>query len=98
MKFWPRRWVRQFRQHCTRTPPLNYFLPPLLPKDARVVIFPCIILPSHAIEGRWGDRYDAGTPAQHVAAIFRRRTRESMLRYLRHYIKPSPWVRDAWRE
>lgn len=96
--FWPRAWVRHFRQHCARTPPLNYFLPPRLSRGARVVIFPGGLLPTHAIEGRWGDRYVAGTPRQHLKRVFRHDTGAGILRYLRHYIRPSDWVRENWRE
>jgi hypothetical protein len=98
VKLWPRRWVRLFRNDCARPFPLNFFLPPKLPADARVVIFPGIVLPSHAIEGRWGDRYDAMGPLEHLRALPRRRNKDGAFAYLRHYLKPAEWVREAWRE
>ncbi|MGF1658230.1 MAG: glycosyl transferase [Rubrimonas sp.] len=98
VKFWPRPWVKVFRRECCRPFPLNYVLAPRLPRGARVVLFPGILLPSHAIEGRWGDLYDPTGPIEHIRNTFHRRTDQSVWRYLRHYLKPSDWVREAWRE
>lgn len=97
VSFWPRGWVRHFRYHCARMLPLNYFLPPRLPHDARVVIFPGGVLPPHAIEGRWGNKYRAGTPSEHLSGLFAADRPDPPLRYLRHYMRPTPWVAEAWR-
>lgn len=98
VRFWPRPWVRHFRIHCHRTPPLNYFLEPKLPRDARVVIFPGRLTPAHAIQGYWGRGYEPGPPWPHIRRAFAREFRHGPLRYLRHYIRPARWVRDAWSE
>lgn len=98
VSFWPRGWVRHFRADCARAFPLNYWLPPRLPRGARVVIFPGGLLPPHAIAGQWGSRYVARTRGAHLRGLFARDRPDPALRYLRHYLKPSDWVREAWRE
>lgn len=98
VRFWPDGWVRHFRFHCARSLPLNFFVPPKLPADARVVIFPGGLLPPHAIEGHWGRRYRAGTPGQHLRGLFAADRPDPPFRYLRHYLRPAPWVAEAWRE
>ena len=98
VRFWPRRWVRHFRQDCHRTPPLNYVLEPRLPRDARIVIFPGRLSPEDAIAGSWGRGYKPRSPVAHVRAAFSREFKHGPIRYLRHYIKPARWVREAWRE
>lgn len=100
VSFFPRRWVLHFRQDCRWPFPLNYFLAPRLPKDARVVIFPRGLLPQHAIEGKYGEKGLATTPLQHVLSVFdkKQRRKKAPFRYLRHYIRPTPWVADHWRE
>lgn len=98
-KFFPRRFVLHFRQDCRRPFPLNYFLAPRLPTDARVVIFPRGLLPQHAIDGQFGYKGRAVSPLTHVRGLFSSDRREkNSFRYLRHYILPSPWVAEHWRE
>jgi hypothetical protein len=90
--------VRHFRYHCARPLPLNYFLPPKVPEGARVVIFPGGLLPPHAIAGQWGGRYRPLPPAAHLRGLFAADRPDPPLRYLRHYLRPAPWVAEAWRE
>lgn len=96
--FWPRGWVRHFRAECTRTTPLNYFLPPKLPAGAKVVIFPGGLQPPHAAAGHWGKKYPKRTPAEHLKGVFSPNRPDPPLRYLRHFILPSDWVARAWTE
>jgi hypothetical protein len=98
VRFWPGPWVRHFRMHCVRTLPLNFFLPPKLPKGTRVVIFPGGLLPPHAIAGHWTGGYRPSTPAEHLRGLFSPDRPDPPLRYLRHYLRPAPWVAEAWRE
>lgn len=96
IKLFPRSWVRHFRHHCRRLFPLNYFLSPRLPRGARVVIFPGGLHPQHAIEGRYGpDSPD--NIRHHLRALFKKGG-EPPLHHLRHFIRPSPWVAEHWRE
>jgi hypothetical protein len=96
--FWPEPWVRHFRHHCARPLPLNFFAAPRLPHGARVVIFPGGLLPPHAIAGQWGRLYRPSTPVEHLRGLFARNRPDPPLRYLRHYLRPAPWVAEAWRE
>jgi len=95
--FWPEPWVRHFRLHCARTLPLNFFLPPRVPAGAKVVIFPGGLLPPHAIAGQWGGRYRPGSPAEHLGRLFAADRPDPPIRFLRHYLRPAPWVAEAWR-
>lgn len=96
IRFWPNRWACHFRFHCTQPLPLNYFRPPRPPKNCRVVIFAGHLFPEHAIAGQWSRHYHPATRLQHLAGLFAANRPEPPIRYLRHYILPSEWVRDAW--
>jgi hypothetical protein len=96
--FWPRGWVRHFRRDCARPFPLNYFQEPRRPADARVIIFPGGTLPPHVIAGQYNKYYVPGGPGAHLRRLFGKDRPDPPLRYLRHYIRPAPWVGDAWRE
>jgi hypothetical protein len=98
VRFWPDGWVRHFRFHCVRPLPLNFLLPPKLPKGTRVVIFPGGLLPSHAIAGHWTGGYRPSTPLEHLRGLFAAGRPDPPLRYLRHDLRPAPWVAEAWRE
>lgn len=94
IKRFPRGWVCHFRRHCRRPFPLNYFLAPRQPRNARVVIFPGGLHPQHAIEGRYGpDR--PNTAMGHLRGLS---AAERPISYLRHYIRPTGWVAQHWRE
>ncbi|MBD9495498.1 MULTISPECIES: glycosyl transferase [unclassified Ensifer] len=99
VKLFSRRWVLHFRQDCHWTFPLNYFFAPRLSADARVVLFPRSLLPQHAIDGQYGYRGRVDTPFGHIRRLFNGDRREkNPIRYLRYYIRPSPWVAEHWRE
>ena len=98
VKMWPGPWVRHFRRDCRRIFPLNYFLPPKLPKDARVVIFPGGLHPGEAIRGIYTKGTPARTPGEHIRAGLRGDRKKSLLKHLRHYILPTPWADEHWRE
>ncbi len=79
--------------------PLNYFLPPQLPADATRGYFSAWSAPQHAIDGQFGYKGRVATPIDHIRGLFSPDRREkSPFRYLRHYILPSPWVAEHWRE
>lgn len=100
VKFFPRRWVLHFKQDCRWPIPLNYFLVPRLPSDAKVILFPRNFFPQHAIDGQFGVRGRATTPVDHILGVFdsNRRRGKAPFKYLRQYILPTPWVADHWRE
>lgn len=98
ISFWPRGWVKSFRNDCARPFPLNFFQPPRLPPAAKVVIFPGGLLPPHAIAGHWGRRYRPVSRMGHLKGLFAPDRPDPPLRYLRHFILPSDWVAEAWAE
>ncbi|WEX89925.1 glycosyl transferase [Sinorhizobium garamanticum] len=99
VKLFPRRWVLHFRQDCRWPFPLNYFLAPRLPADGRVVLFPRSLLPQHAIDGQFGYKGRPATPLGHIRGLFARdRRQKGVFSYLRHYIRPTPWVAEHWQE
>ncbi len=94
--FWPKGWVCTYKWHCTRTFPMNFFLPPKLPKDAKVVIFPGSLNPPDAIAGRWNPETKVLSRWEHIKAGLRGERQGSLFRHLRHFILPSDWVRKHW--
>jgi hypothetical protein len=97
--FWPRGWAVHFRHHCARSFPLNYLAEPRLPTGARVVVFAGGLNPPDAIAGRWDPSLPVQSRADHVrAALTAPEHRGGRWAHLRHYIKPTSWVREAWVE
>jgi hypothetical protein len=97
IKLYPRSWILHFRFDCMPTFPLNYVMEPKLPPSARVVIFPGGLHPEHAIKGGWSGA--TGTSGwEHVRNVASPSRREPVMKYLRHYVRPTPWVGELWRE
>ena len=97
--FFPNRWIRHFRLQCMRTFPLNYFLQPKLPNAAKVVIFPGGLHPHHGIKGGWKHHREGISKTEHLLGYPRLKYREeNFLSYLQHYIMPTDWIEDTWRE
>jgi len=99
VKFFPKNWIAHFRQNCSITFPFNFFFPPRIPKNARIVIFPGDLLPTHAIEGRWGPRgllFDSRL--RYIAEVLSPKFKGNRFSTLRHFILPTLWVDDVWRE
>ena len=95
--FWPRGWVAHYRRHCRRPFPLNYVLPPKAPAGARIVIFAGGLNPAEAVAGQ----HLPGAPTSrraHVAQSFGPDAFGHPIRHLRAYVRPAPWVEEAWRE
>lgn len=99
IKFWPRQWVTHFRRECRRTFPLNYFFPPKLPRQSRIVIFPGDLHPEDAINGFYYRSVQSRrTPWEHIKAGLRGERKSSLIKHLRHYILPTSWVEEHWKE
>ncbi|WP_299746087.1 glycosyl transferase [uncultured Tateyamaria sp.] len=95
IKFWPKRWVRHFRIECIPLFPLNYFIEPRLPRDARVVIFAGVPNPADAAIGQFSDSLPYLPPLQHIARAARQARK---FQSLRRYVLPSQWVRAIWQD
>ncbi|MDH2328450.1 glycosyl transferase [Cereibacter sp. SYSU M97828] len=94
----PKAWVRHFRYQCIPPFPLNFVKAPRLPNDTRIVIFPGGVFPEQAIKGGWLNR-EGWSLGRHLKNTFNSPHPDgSKWRYLRHWMKPTPWVADAWRE
>ena len=70
---------------------------PLHPSGTRVVIFPGPLNPPDAIAGRWREDAPVRGPLGHLAAGLRGERHEGLLRHLRHYSQPAPWVAQHWQ-
>lgn len=99
VKFFPSSWVKHFRYQCRRPFPLNYFLPPKLPKHAKLVIFAGGELnPPEAIDGRYHPDMP-NNASEHLALLkTSSEAQRKPISHLRHFILPTPWVADAWQE
>jgi hypothetical protein len=100
VKFFPTHLIAHFRQNCAVTFPLNFFFPPRIPNNARIVIFPGDLLPTHAIEGRWGPNgLLFKSRLSYIAAVLSPKfTGRGRFSSLRHFILPALWVDEIWRE
>lgn len=98
VELFPAAWVRHFRRQCMRPFPINLFQPPRLPRDTRVVIFPGHLLPDDAIAGRYRKKNPHKPVAEHLGDALRKPGLRGKIDHMRHYMKPAPWVADAWRD
>lgn len=98
VSFWPKDWVLHFRQQCRRSFPLNYFKVSKLPDHSKLVIFPGDLNPQDAIDGRYHEEDEVLTVGQHLKATFNGQRKRSIFAHLRHFILPTPWVAQYWKE
>lgn len=98
VRFWPYRWVQNYRVQCLWPFPLNYVLNPRLPGGCRVVIFPGGLNPPDAIVGRRSCRDPVLPVGAHLARAFASDRERSFFRHLRSFTRPSRWVSEHWRE
>ena len=54
LKYWPSSWCISFKRGCLRKFPMNFFLQPKFPQDAKIIIFHGRPTPSQALKGYWG--------------------------------------------
>lgn len=98
VKFWPRQRVAHFRRQCMWPTPLNYFLPPRLPKNTSIVIFAGHLNPPDAIAGRYRASEPTRGAMEHLRAAFGKKRAGSFWAHIRHYLRPTPWIEKHWRE
>lgn len=56
LEYWPETWCRSFKRHCLRSFPVNYFLQPNKPEDAKIIVFHGNPNPDVAMNG-WVGKY-----------------------------------------
>lgn len=54
LKYWKEGWCVSFKRSCLHPFPLNYFLEPKMPKNAKILIFHGRPTPEQAYAGFWG--------------------------------------------
>ncbi|WP_051953501.1 hypothetical protein [Xenophilus azovorans] len=67
LAYWPAAWCPSFKYHGIPAWPTNYWKPPFVPKDARIVIFHGECNPPDALEGKRNKRFAHIEPATWVA-------------------------------
>lgn len=99
VKFWPEAWTRHFRVHCLGPWPMRYLRPPVLPKDAKIITFPGLPGPADALHGRWTEKSEARSPAQHLKWICQRLINgKPWKKHLSRYLQKADWVGEHWCE
>jgi hypothetical protein len=66
LQYWPAAWCPSFKYHCIPTWPSNYWRPPFIPKEARIIIFHGECNPPDALAGRRNRRFRHIQPADWV--------------------------------
>jgi hypothetical protein len=61
--YWPPEWIKSFKRHAMRWPPLNLLSQPVLPAGARVMCFHGTPKMEEAVEGYRGPWYRATRPS-----------------------------------
>lgn len=95
VKFWPKAWVRHFRIQCIPTFPLNLFVEPKQPRNAKIVIFAGSMNPPDAIAGRWSASGETLGTWQHLKSCW---THKKGFKGYRHFLKPTRWLEAVWKE
>lgn len=67
LQYWPRPWCVGFKYQCVPSWPRNYWSPPVLPADARVVVFAGNLKLPEAVEGLWHAWYRRVHPSSWLA-------------------------------
>lgn len=63
LSYWPSDWCVSWKYHCIPKFPLNYFLTPVKPDGARILIFHGVMNPPDAIAGRSNGNWRYAKPA-----------------------------------
>jgi hypothetical protein len=71
LAYWPKAWCPSFKYHCIPSWPGNYWREPLVPSDARIVIFHGECNPPDALAGRRNRALRFIRPADWVAEHWR---------------------------
>jgi hypothetical protein len=67
LAYWPLDWCRSFKYHCITRWPTNWWRAPVIPPQARILIFHGEVNPPDALAGRRNRRFRFVRPAHWVA-------------------------------
>jgi len=71
LTYWPESWCRSFKRHCLPGGILNWFIPPRLPPEAKMIVFHGHPKPPDAAQGVWPGRFRRLRPAPWVREHWR---------------------------
>ena len=71
LQYWPKAWCASFKYHSIATFPLNYFVPPAIPKGARIIVFHGVVNPPDALAGRSMGNWRRALPTPWIAEHWR---------------------------
>ena len=71
LKYWPIEWCQSFKKNCVQKGLKQFFLAPLLPQNAKIIIFHGKPNPPEALKGRSGKWYRKVLPTLWVAEHWR---------------------------
>lgn len=99
VRFFPLLWVGHFKLMCIPPFPLNYFFAPRKPRLPKVLIFPGGLNQDLASQGRWSNDYRYWGPLGHLKkSLGPDRPGLTRLEFIRHFLRPSKWIREVWVE
>ena len=77
--WWPESWVRSFKRHCVPAFPMNLFMTPIIPRDARILVFHGLPDPDQAMAGHRAAKLHRWTrPARWIGEILDGRVTDRM--------------------
>ena len=71
LNYWPNEWCQSFKKHCVQKGFKQFFYPPLLPQEAKIIIFHGKPNPPDALKGKSGKWYRKVLPTDWVADHWR---------------------------
>jgi hypothetical protein len=79
--------------------PLRYLRPPIIPKQAKIITFPGLPGPADAMHGRWTEKSEVRTPAEHLRWVWSQfKEGKKWRKHLSRYLQKADWVGNYWRE
>ncbi|WIT10745.1 glycosyltransferase [Paucibacter sediminis] len=71
LKYWDASWCASYKYHCIPAWPTSYWRDPIIPKDARILIFHGVMNPPDALAGRNNGNWRHARPAHWIAEHWR---------------------------
>jgi hypothetical protein len=71
LRYWPAEWCQSFKYHCIPPWPASWWRAPVLPPEARIIVFHGEVNPPDAVAGRRNRRFRRMRPAPWVSEHWR---------------------------